>query len=129
LAAIVQDDVWVIANFKETQLAGLAPGQAVDMKIDALPDHKLIGRIDSFAPASGNQFALLPADNATGNFTKVVQRVPVKVTFDPSDVKKLAGRLVPGMSVNVEVELHQEGDRAVPPAASAASANPAAAAR
>jgi membrane fusion protein (multidrug efflux system) len=121
LAAIVQDDVWVIANFKETQLAGLAPGQAVDMKVDALPDYKLIGRIDSFAPASGNQFALLPADNATGNFTKVVQRVPVKVTFDPSDMKKLAGRLVPGMSVNVEIELHQKDDKPVPPAATAAA--------
>jgi membrane fusion protein (multidrug efflux system) len=122
LAALVQDDVWVVANFKETQLPGLAPGQAVEMKVDALPDYKLIGRIDSFAPASGNQFALLPADNATGNFTKVVQRVPVKVTLDPSDQKKLAGRLVPGMSVNVEVELHQKGDKPVPPAATTATA-------
>ena len=121
LAALVQDDVWVVANFKETQLPGLAPGQAVEMKVDALPDYKLIGRIDSFAPASGNQFALLPADNATGNFTKVVQRVPVKVTLDPSDQKKLAGRLVPGMSVNVEVKLHQKGDEPVPPAPVAAA--------
>ena len=121
LAALVQDDVWVVANFKETQLPGLVPGQAVEMKVDALPDYKLIGRIDSFAPASGNQFALLPADNATGNFTKVVQRVPVKVTLDPSDLKKLAGRLVPGMSVNVEVELHQKGDKPVPPPATAAA--------
>lgn len=121
LAALVQDDVWVVANFKETQLPGLAPGQAVEMKVDALPDYKLIGRIDSFAPASGNQFALLPADNATGNFTKVVQRVPVKVTLDPSDQKKLAGRLVPGMSVNVEVRLHQKGDEPVPPAPVAAA--------
>ncbi|WP_332879539.1 HlyD family secretion protein [Massilia sp. S19_KUP03_FR1] len=122
LAALVQDDVWVVANFKETQLPGLAPGQAVEMKVDALPDYKLIGRIDSFAPASGNQFALLPADNATGNFTKVVQRVPVKVTLDPSDQKKLAGRLVPGMSVNVEVKLHQKDDQPVPPAAKTAAA-------
>ena len=122
LAALVQDDVWVVANFKETQLPGLAPGQAVDMKVDALPDYKLIGRIDSFAPASGNQFALLPADNATGNFTKVVQRVPVKVTLDPSDQKKLAGRLVPGMSVNVEVRLHQKDDQPVPPPAAKTAA-------
>jgi membrane fusion protein (multidrug efflux system) len=121
LAALVQDDVWVVANFKETQLPGLAPGQAVELKVDALPDYKLIGRIDSFAPASGNQFALLPADNATGNFTKIVQRVPVKVTLDQSDLKKLAGRLVPGMSVNVEVELHQKGDKPVPAAATAAA--------
>jgi membrane fusion protein (multidrug efflux system) len=122
LAALVQDDVWVVANFKETQLPGLAPGQAVEMKVDALPDYKLIGRIDSFAPASGNQFALLPADNATGNFTKVVQRVPVKVTLDPSDQKKLAGRLVPGMSVNVEVKLHQKDDQPVPPPAAKTAA-------
>ena len=122
LAALVQDDVWVVANFKETQLPGLAPGQAVDMKVDALPDYKLIGRIDSFAPASGNQFALLPADNATGNFTKVVQRVPVKITLDPSDQKKLAGRLVPGMSVNVEVKLHQKDDQPVPPPAAKTAA-------
>lgn len=108
LAAIVQDDVWVTANFKETQLPGLAPGQEVKMKVDALPDYEMIGHIDSFSPASGNQFALLPADNATGNFTKVVQRVPVKVMFDPSDVKKFAGRLVPGMSVTVEIRLGQK---------------------
>jgi membrane fusion protein (multidrug efflux system) len=122
LAALVQDDVWVVANFKETQLPGLVPGQAVDMKVDALPDYKLIGRLDSFAPASGNQFALLPADNATGNFTKVVQRVPVKVTLDPSDQKKLAGRLVPGMSVNVEIRLHQKDDQPVPPPAAKTAA-------
>ena len=122
LAALVQDDVWVVANFKETQLPGLVPGQAVEMKVDALPDYKLVGRLDSFAPASGNQFALLPADNATGNFTKVVQRVPVKVTLDPSDQKKLAGRLVPGMSVNVEIKLHQKDDQPVPPPAAKTAA-------
>jgi membrane fusion protein (multidrug efflux system) len=114
LAAIVQDDVWVTANFKETQLPGLAPGQEVEMKVDALPDYKMIGHIDSFSPASGNQFALLPADNATGNFTKVVQRVPVKLVFDPSDLKKFAGRLVPGMSVEVEIRLGQKVTQPVP---------------
>jgi membrane fusion protein (multidrug efflux system) len=88
LAAIVQDDVWVTANFKETQLAGLKPGQPVKVEIDALPDNELVGRVDSFSPASGNQFALLPADNATGNFTKIVQRVPVKITFKPEDLKR-----------------------------------------
>jgi membrane fusion protein (multidrug efflux system) len=111
LAAVVQDDVWVTANFKETQLPGLGEGQAVTMKVDALPDYEFIGHIDSFSPASGNQFALLPADNATGNFTKVVQRVPVKVVFDPSDLKKYAGRLVPGMSVEVEIRLGQKVTR------------------
>lgn len=108
LLAVVEDNVWVVANFKETQLAGLQPGQAVSLEVDALPDHHLVGRVDSFAPASGNQFALLPADNATGNFTKIVQRVPVKITLDPQDVKKYAGRLVPGMSVVAEIELNQK---------------------
>jgi len=108
LAAIVQDDVWVTANFKETQLPGLQVGQAVKVEVDALPKHELIGRVDSFSPASGNQFALLPADNATGNFTKIVQRVPVKITFAPDDLKKYAGRLVPGMSTVVEIDLRQK---------------------
>jgi len=111
MLAVVEDNVWVVANFKETQLAGLAPGQAVSLEVDALPEHHLVGRVDSFSPASGNQFALLPADNATGNFTKIVQRVPVKITLDPQDVKKFAGRLVPGMSVVAEVKLGQEVQR------------------
>lgn len=108
LVAVVEDKVWVTANFKETQLAGLKPGQAVDLEVDALPDEHLVGRVDSFSPASGNQFALLPADNATGNFTKIVQRVPVKITLAPADVQRLAGRLVPGMSVLAEVDLRQK---------------------
>ena len=113
LAAIVQDQMWVTANFKETQLAGLQPGQAVKVVIDALPKQPLTGHIDSFSPASGNQFALLPADNATGNFTKIVQRVPVKIALRADDVAKLRGRLVPGMSAMAEIEL----DQAVPAAA------------
>jgi membrane fusion protein (multidrug efflux system) len=64
--------------------------------------------VDSFSPASGNQFALLPADNATGNFTKIVQRVPVKITFAQEDLRKYAGRLVPGMSTVVEIDLRQK---------------------
>jgi membrane fusion protein (multidrug efflux system) len=108
LAAIVQDDVWVVANFKETQLPGIVPGQQVNIHVDALPKHELVGRVDSFSPASGNQFALLPADNATGNFTKIVQRVPVKITFAPDDLKQYAGRLVPGMSTVVEIDLRQK---------------------
>lgn len=107
LAAIVEDKVWITANFKETQLAGLKPGQSADATIDALPGEHLKARLDSFSPASGNQFALLPADNATGNFTKIVQRVPVKLTFADADLQRLAGRLVPGMSVMVEVDLRQ----------------------
>ena len=80
----------------------------VNIQVDALPKHELVGRVDSFAPASGNQFALLPADNATGNFTKIVQRVPVKITFKPEDLQKYSGRLVPGMSTVVEIDLRQK---------------------
>ena len=107
LTAIVQDNVWVTANFKETQLADLHRGQNVHVTIDAMPGKKLVGTVDSFAPASGAQFALLPADNATGNFTKIVQRVPVKIVFQPADIKAMNGRLVPGMSVIAEVEINQ----------------------
>jgi len=110
LAAIVEDKVWITANFKETQLAGLKPGQEVDVSIDALPDEHLKAIVDSFSPASGNQFALLPADNATGNFTKIVQRVPVKLTFSDAELQRLAGRLAPGMSAVVEVDLRQSKD-------------------
>lgn len=107
LGAIVQENVWVTANFKETQLVDLHPGQAVKVLIDALPGQPLIGRIDSFSPASGAQFALLPADNATGNFTKIVQRVPVKILLRPQDIKMLGGRMVPGMSALAEVQVNQ----------------------
>jgi membrane fusion protein (multidrug efflux system) len=118
LAAIVQDEVWITANFKETQLAGIVPGQAVHVVVDAMPDHPLVGLVDSFSPASGNQFALLPADNATGNFTKIVQRVPVKIVLRPEDVRQLGGRLVPGMSAVAEIELRQ---KTAQPAAAAAT--------
>ncbi|QBE64727.1 HlyD family secretion protein [Pseudoduganella lutea] len=108
LTALVQDNVWITANFKETQLADMHVGQPVHISVDALPGRELTGRVDSFSPASGNQFALLPADNATGNFTKIVQRVPVKITLDEKDRKALAGRLVPGMSVIAEVAIGDE---------------------
>ena len=115
LTAIVQDNVWITANFKETQLADLRPGQAVKISIDALPGKTLMGELDSFSPASGAQFALLPADNATGNFTKIVQRVPVKIVLKAADIKALAGRLVPGMSALAEVELrHPEAAKSAP---------------
>jgi membrane fusion protein (multidrug efflux system) len=107
LGAIVEDNVWLVANFKETQLAELRKGQEVKITIDALPNQALVGKLESFSPASGAQFALLPADNATGNFTKIVQRVPVKIVLRPEDIKQLAGRLVPGMSALAEVHLHQ----------------------
>lgn len=126
LTAIVQDNVWVTANFKETQLADLHRGQSVHVSIDAMPGKKLVGTVDSFAPASGAQFALLPADNATGNFTKIVQRVPVKIVFQPKDIAAMNGRLVPGMSVIAEVEINQpDNEQGARHAAAPATAAPA----
>lgn len=104
LMSIVEGDDWVTANFKETQLKDMKPGQKVEVKLDAFPNHPFIGRVDSFSPASGAQFALLPPDNATGNFTKVVQRIPVKITFDPQSIKGYESRITPGMSAVVSVE-------------------------
>jgi membrane fusion protein (multidrug efflux system) len=94
--------VYVVANFKETQLAGMRPGQHVDIEVDAFSGQTLAGRIESFAPASGSQFSLLPAENATGNFTKIVQRVPVRIALPERG--PLAGLLRPGMSVVVSVD-------------------------
>jgi membrane fusion protein (multidrug efflux system) len=101
----VESEVWVTANFKETQLAHLQPGQPVRVKIDALPGRTFTARVESLAPASGAQFALLPPDNATGNFTKIVQRIPVKMVFDSQALASCASRLAPGMSAVVEVKV------------------------
>ena len=92
----VPDRLWVTANFKETQITDMRPGQSVALRIDAYPGRKIEGHVDSIQPGSGTAFSLLPAENATGNYVKVVQRVPVKIVFDtiPSDVT-----LGPGMSV------------------------------
>ena len=90
-------NVYVIANYKETQLTRVRPGQGVDITVDSFPDEKLHGRVERISPASGSQFALLPPDNATGNFTKVVQRVPVRIQLDKN--QPLLERLLPGMSV------------------------------
>ncbi len=105
LFALVQPDLWVLANFKETQLAHMQDGQRVDMTIDGVAGHDFTGRVDSISPATGAQFALLPADNATGNFTKVVQRVPVKIVFDAESVRGFENRLRPGLSVVVNVRV------------------------
>jgi membrane fusion protein (multidrug efflux system) len=94
--------VWVIANFKETQLTHMAVGQKAEVTVDTFPGHTLRGHLQAFAPASGAEFALLPPDNATGNFTKVVQRIAVKIVIDDAD--GLADRLVPGMSVEARVD-------------------------
>jgi membrane fusion protein, multidrug efflux system len=103
LASLVPlDDVYVTANFKETQLARLRPGQPVSIAVDALPEHDIRGTVESFSPASGAVFSLLPPDNATGNFTKVVQRIAVKIVIDDAD--GLADRLAPGMSVEANVD-------------------------
>jgi membrane fusion protein (multidrug efflux system) len=94
LMMFVPRDVWVTANFKETQLDLMRPGQPVDITIDAFPDRTFKGHVDSIQSGSGTAFSLLPAENATGNYVKIVQRVPVKIVFDqPPDVL-----LGPGMS-------------------------------
>jgi membrane fusion protein (multidrug efflux system) len=95
-------NVWVVANFKETQLTHMAVGQKAEITVDTFPGHTLHGHLLAFAPASGAVYALLPPDNATGNFTKVVQRIAVKIVID--DANGLADRLVPGMSVEAKVD-------------------------
>ncbi|WP_076864311.1 HlyD family secretion protein [Bradyrhizobium mercantei] len=99
-------DVYVVANFKETQLTYVRPGQPVRIAIDTYPGHDVIGAVDSISPASGQDFALLPPDNATGNFTKIVQRIPVKITVSP-DLPP-AGRLLSGMSVVPTIDTRAE---------------------
>jgi membrane fusion protein, multidrug efflux system len=94
--------VWVIANYKETQLTHMLVGEKVEISVDTFPGRRLQGHVLGFAPGSGSQFALLPPDNATGNFTKVVQRVAVKIAIDDAD--GLADRLLPGMSVITRVD-------------------------
>ncbi|MFA6211059.1 MAG: HlyD family secretion protein [Candidatus Obscuribacterales bacterium] len=105
LLSVVSDDKWIVANFKETQLSKMTVGQEVEIHIDALPQKIFKGHVESIAPASGAQFALLPPDNATGNFTKVVQRVPVKIVFEPHSIKGYENRLTPGMSARPEVHV------------------------
>jgi membrane fusion protein (multidrug efflux system) len=97
LMTVVPTEVYVVANFKETQIANMRRGQAVDIAIDALPGQSFEGHVDSFAPASGSLFSLLPPENATGNYVKVVQRVPVKIVIDdkPDPAHVVLG---PGMS-------------------------------
>jgi membrane fusion protein (multidrug efflux system) len=100
-------NVWVIANYKETQLAHMSVGQKAEITVDTFPGHTLRGHVLAFAPASGAVFALLPPDNATGNFTKVVQRIVVKIVIDDAD--GLSDRLVPGMSVEARVDARDGG--------------------
>lgn len=96
------DSVWVAANFKETQLGRIRPGQPVTITIDSFTGKEVRGHVDSLGSASGSATALLPPDNATGNFTKIVQRIPIKVAIEPQ--QELRGRLLPGMSAVVAVD-------------------------
>lgn len=106
LAALVPlTSVHVDANFKETQLANLKPGQKVHVEVDAFPNADIVGTIESVAPASGAVFSLLPPENATGNFTKIVQRVPVRIAFGDDAAQK--GMLRPGLSVVVNVDTRE----------------------
>jgi membrane fusion protein (multidrug efflux system) len=102
MAVVPLQEVYVVGNFKETQLTYVRKGERAEIKIDTFPDVTIHGRVDSVAPAAGQEFALLPADNATGNFTKVVQRIPVKIVLDRDDA--VSGLLRPGMSVEPSID-------------------------
>jgi membrane fusion protein, multidrug efflux system len=110
--AVVEEYVWVIANFKETQLGRIQPGQHVKIAIDAIRNKKFSGKVDSFQRGTGAVFSLLPPDNATGNFTKIVQRVPVKIVFDLDSITGYEDRIVPGLStvptINVKMPAPQK---------------------
>jgi membrane fusion protein, multidrug efflux system len=110
LMAVVGNDYWVTANFKETQLGEIKPGETVEVKIDAFDNHPFIGKVNSISPASGAEFALLPPDNATGNFTKIVQRIPVKIVLDPQSVKGYESLITPGMSAVVSVSTQNDSN-------------------
>jgi membrane fusion protein, multidrug efflux system len=97
-------NVWVVANYKETQMTHVRVGQSATVTVDAFPGATLRGHVDSWSPASGAQFSLLPPDNATGNFTKIVQRIPVKIVLDPDPA--LSDLLRPGMSVIATIDTH-----------------------
>lgn len=105
LMALVGNEVWVVANFKETQVDRMRAGESVEVEIDAFPGRTFTGKVDSLSPASGSEFALLPPDNATGNFTKVVQRIPVKITLDPASIQGYETQITPGMSATVTVDV------------------------
>jgi membrane fusion protein, multidrug efflux system len=103
MALSLSDDIWVVANFKETQLELMRVGQNVDIKVDAYPNDTFHGQIESFQVGTGSRFSVLPSENATGNYVKVVQRVPIKIVFNekPDKVHLLA----PGMSVEPSVKV------------------------
>lgn len=102
---INNSEVWVIANFKETQLSKMVIGQKVTLKVDAYPDTEFEGIVSSFSPATGSRFSILPPDNATGNFVKTIQRLPVKITIDKNNDAEKVKNLRPGMNVDVDVHV------------------------
>jgi len=116
LMGLVPRDMWIIANLKETQMNGVQVGQGATFKVDALDGATLTGQVERISPATGSEFAVLPADNATGNFVKISQRIPVRIKIDPG--QKLAARLRPGMSVIVSIDtsavLNEKADGARP---------------
>ncbi|MFD1141471.1 HlyD family secretion protein [Larkinella insperata] len=110
LCSVVPDkELWVTANFKETQLEKMQPGQPVDIEVDAFPSEPIRGYVSSFSGATGAKFTLLPPDNATGNYVKVVQRIPVRIELDKNS--PLFSRIKPGMSVTVRVDIESKGER------------------
>jgi membrane fusion protein (multidrug efflux system) len=104
--SLVENTIWVQANYKETQLTNVSKGDAAEITVDTFPGITLKGHVEEIAPASGSQFALLPPDNATGNYTKIVQRIPVKIVLDPNP--SLAERLRPGMSVVAKIRTNRK---------------------
>lgn len=108
LSIVPLTQTYIVANFKETQLDKVRLGQTVEISADAFPGRKIEGRVDSFAPATGSEFALIPVENATGNFTKITQRVPVRIVVSGAD-RSLALR--PGLSVDVKIDLKSQGSQ------------------
>ena len=107
MSVVPMADIYVAANFKETQIGRMQPGQAVTITVDALPGQKINGRVASIAPGTGAEFSLIPPQNATGNFTKIVQRVPVRIAIEPDAGQRRV--LVPGLSVTVTADTFADG--------------------
>ena len=103
LISIVQDESWIMANYKETQVGRMRVGQEAEIKVDAFPGRVFKGTVNSLSPASGAKFSMLPAENASGNFTKIVQRIPVKIVFDDQSLGDYRSKIGPGMSCLVTV--------------------------